>query len=333
MSNLIRPYLKGELFNIKEYLKRLFFFHQSLQLDDFNLRNIIQHFYEVKLASINTNFHFTLEAPKDFNESENFLVNLCELMDKYVELNSIKQNNLYLHLQLLIDLYDLATQLHLFIDPEHMYHIETPRPVLMLKTDSFPHRYEVNNDLISEINENHLNVLQLAPKKIEKHQELLKLAKQDVSANLIDNAIEKIEKAISYHPTAQAYTFLGWVLSNKEDLDAAISACKQAIEIDLDFGNPYNDIGSYLLVQKKVNESIDWFKRAKAAAKYTNREYPFINLGKAYLMLGQYSLSLAEFKYAQKIAPQNQNVIETIKKIESMILTDNPVTNPRQDLT
>jgi tetratricopeptide (TPR) repeat protein len=60
------------------------------------------------------------------------------------------------------------------------------------------------------------------------------------------NAIHDYKLSIRLFPTAEAYTFLGWVFAHLALYDEAITACKLAIETDPEFGNPYNDIGAYL---------------------------------------------------------------------------------------
>src|SRR2546430_7197875 len=51
------------------------------------------------------------------------------------------------------------------------------------------------------------------------------------------------QQSIDVHPTAEAHTFLGWTLSFQGRLEEATRECLKAIEVDPDFGNPYNDIG------------------------------------------------------------------------------------------
>jgi tetratricopeptide (TPR) repeat protein len=63
----------------------------------------------------------------------------------------------------------------------------------------------------------------------------------------LDDAITLYEKSLACVPTAEAHTFLGWTLSFKGDYAGAIPECHRAIEVDPAFGNPYNDIGSYLI--------------------------------------------------------------------------------------
>jgi len=45
-------------------------------------------------------------------------------------------------------------------------------------------------------------------------------------------------------------------------LDDAIAECKRAIELDPEFGNPYNDIGAYMIEMGRFEEAIPWLERA-----------------------------------------------------------------------
>jgi Tfp pilus assembly protein PilF len=65
-------------------------------------------------------------------------------------------------------------------------------------------------------------------------------------------------------------------------LDDAIAECHKAIEVDPSFGNPYNDIGSYLMMQGAIDEAIPWFERALQAPRYESYCFPHMNLGRVY---------------------------------------------------
>ena len=65
----------------------------------------------------------------------------------------------------------------------------------------------------------------------------------------VDRAIELYRQSIELYPTAEAHTFLGWAMSFQGHLTEATEECLRAIEIDSEFGNPYNDIGVYLMQQ------------------------------------------------------------------------------------
>jgi tetratricopeptide (TPR) repeat protein len=95
-------------------------------------------------------------------------------------------------------------------------------------------------------------------------------------------AIEHYTRSIATFPTAEAYTFRGWTYSFLSDYTRAIDDCRLAIKVDPDFGNPYNDIGAYLIEQDKWDEAIPWFEKAMVAKRYEARCYPHFNLGRVY---------------------------------------------------
>src|SRR5256886_15742287 len=71
----------------------------------------------------------------------------------------------------------------------------------------------------------------------------------------LDAAIERYQQSIALPPTAEAHTFLGWTYSFQGRLEDAIAQCKEAIAVDADFGNPYNDIGSYPIQPGALREA------------------------------------------------------------------------------
>jgi tetratricopeptide (TPR) repeat protein len=95
-------------------------------------------------------------------------------------------------------------------------------------------------------------------------------------------AIELYQRSIEAYPTAEAHTFLGWVYSFQRRYDEAIAECLEAIRVDETLGNPYNDIGSYLLAKGDSYGSVRWFKRALLAPRYESYAFPHFNLGRVY---------------------------------------------------
>src|SRR5439155_960523 len=83
--------------------------------------------------------------------------------------------------------------------------------------------------------------------------------------------------------TAEAHTFHGWALSFMGRYDDAIEECKRAIDVDPSFGNPYNDIGAYLIEVGRLDEAIPWLERAIAAPRYCCYFYAYTNLARVYL--------------------------------------------------
>jgi tetratricopeptide (TPR) repeat protein len=121
----------------------------------------------------------------------------------------------------------------------------------------------------------------------------------------LDLAIELYSESIEVCPTAEAHTYRGWSLSMLGRLEEAIADCKAAIRLDPDFGNPYNDIGSYLVALGKLDQAIEWFERAKKARRYEPRHYPFLNLGRLYALRGHNDLAAIEFEQALDLNPED----------------------------
>jgi len=119
----------------------------------------------------------------------------------------------------------------------------------------------------------------------------------------LDGAIAAYQQSIALYPTAEAHTFLGWTYSFQGRYDEAIAECKEAIAVDADFGNPYNDIGSYLIKLERLDEAIPWLEAAMKAQRYEPRHYPHCNLGQVYWKKGVLGRAAEEFERALAIAP------------------------------
>ena len=120
----------------------------------------------------------------------------------------------------------------------------------------------------------------------------------------LEDAIRNYKLSIECYPTAEAHTFLGWTYSFQGKLEAAIEECKKAINIDPDFGNPYNDIGSYLIQQGAYEEAITWLEIALKAKRYDAKHYAHVNLGRAYELKGLWFEAVQEYRKAMDLAPK-----------------------------
>ena len=134
----------------------------------------------------------------------------------------------------------------------------------------------------------------------------------------IFEALELYQRSLDLHPTAEAHTYRAWALSQQGDashLDEAIEACQQAIKVDPDFGNPYNDIGCYLMQKRQFQEAIPWLERAKSAVRYEPRQFPFINLGRLYVRQGRWKDARCEFEQAVKVAPGDLSALRALHSL------------------
>jgi tetratricopeptide (TPR) repeat protein len=119
-----------------------------------------------------------------------------------------------------------------------------------------------------------------------------------------DRAVELYLGSLELHPTAEAYTFLGWTYHFQGKIEEAIEECKRAIEIDPDFGNPYNDIGVYLIDLDRHDEAIPWLEQAIKAKRYEPRHFPYYNLGRVYLAKGWINRASELFQKSLAIEPR-----------------------------
>jgi Tfp pilus assembly protein PilF len=134
-----------------------------------------------------------------------------------------------------------------------------------------------------------------------------------------DRAVELYRGSLALHPSAEAHTFLGWTFHFQGKIDAAIAECKRAIEVDPDFGNPYNDIGAYLIGLERFDEAIPWLEQAAAAKRYEPRHFPYFNLGRCYLAKGLVNRARDSFRQALEIEPRYAPARDSIEKIRRMV--------------
>lgn len=132
-------------------------------------------------------------------------------------------------------------------------------------------------------------------------------------------AIELYSQSIETCPTAEAYTFRGWAYSFLGRVDDAIAECKKAIEVDPTFGNPYNDIGSYLIAKGELDEAEGWLVRAKAAPRYEPRHFPYMNLGRLYAAKGMVMRAIEEFEQALRIQPDEAACQQALTRLRALL--------------
>ena len=145
--------------------------------------------------------------------------------------------------------------------------------------------------------------------------EYLKRAFQAQMSGDFAAAIELYQRSIAACPTAEAHTFLGWTYSFQGRLEEAIAECQNAIAVDPSFGNPYNDIGAYLIEMGRLDEAIPWLERATRAPRYESPEFPRFNLGRIYLAKEMYSRALEEFSAVVDLRPEHRAAQQAVAAI------------------
>ena len=135
----------------------------------------------------------------------------------------------------------------------------------------------------------------------------------------LDEAAALYTQSVEAYPTAEAHTFLGWTYSFMSLTDEAIEECHRATEVDPDFGNPYNDIGAYLIEQGNLFSAIPWLKRAMTARRYVSYFYPHFNLGRVYEAQGRAFDALREYKAAIDLNPKYTLAVQAFRKLQSKL--------------
>ena len=138
----------------------------------------------------------------------------------------------------------------------------------------------------------------------------------------LDDSIRLYKESISICPTADAHTYLGWAYSFRGRIDDAIAQCEIAIQLDPEFGNPYNDIGVYLIELGKEDEAIPYLEKAMRARRYCCYQFAHFNLGRIYLKKKMYEQARQKFKEALKIDPDYLPASEGLELLKALGFTD-----------
>ena len=132
----------------------------------------------------------------------------------------------------------------------------------------------------------------------------------------LELAADLYRRSIELHPTAEAHTFLGWTFRFQGRLDDAIAECKKAIAVDPGFGNPYNDIGAYLIEKGEYEAAIPWLEQATISLRYDSYHYPWYNLGRAYVGREMYRKARECFEHSIDIEPDYELAREALRKLK-----------------
>ena len=135
----------------------------------------------------------------------------------------------------------------------------------------------------------------------------------------LEEAVQLYKQSLEAFPTAEAYTFLGWTYSFMGQLNEAIEECQRAITLDPDFGNPYNDIGAYLIELNQLDEAIPWFEKAMQAKRYESPAFPHMNLGRVYERKGQWDEAIESYKQAVTLNPDYTQAKKAMMRLITLL--------------
>lgn len=173
--------------------------------------------------------------------------------------------------------------------------------------------------LVDESTSENALISSLQAKRDEKHRAWIQKGHEQIFQKNPQEALAAFEKACELKETAEVLTLIGWAYSQMNQLEKAKALCLRAIKLDPDYGPPYNDLGTYLLNEGQATEALKWFELAKNASLYQNKEYPFINAGRAYLAKKDVMKALEQFEIALEIAPYHEELKITVAKLKTNV--------------
>ncbi|MBT5093375.1 MAG: tetratricopeptide repeat protein [Halobacteriovoraceae bacterium] len=326
MEKNFKHLLMAELHSASSYMERLF--HGLVDITDLSKLPQCKALSEALYFDLMTFLESQVVAPSWVNlepetpqmpKIRRLLQKSINLVEALVELdfdNDTTQEN---GVELINIIYEHAQLLHQFCGLNSTLDIQLPRvnliqmketegeliPLFILPLSALIDLEEVNN------------IQSLGGQRSKKYQEALVRGHEFIFQKKYQEALESFSEALAWNETAEILTLVGWSKGLLGETGAAKEYCLKAIKKDRDYGPPYNDLGTYLLAEGQTEESLKWFQLAKKAQKYQNREYPYINAGRAYLNKKDIKLALEQFEKALELAPFNEDLERTILKLKA----------------
>ena len=349
----INSLLLAEFYTAIGYLDRLLFAFTELEKNHLTPRGKIQiqklcqetaNFFNKNFVEMNfENNNYIFETSKYKNHIK-FFHNFIESLIKLPLVSEKSDQNVIEYINLL---YRNAFEIHNFIIASSSLEIQLPRTGLteienipMIKGANKENSEETLSAPLFYLNEKNIRELShvesvlkspiafLDIKREEKYDHFIHRGHYYIAQKNYQEARAHFYKARNYKDSAEVLTLIAWSYSLLDNITEAKAYCMKAIQKDTQYGPAYNDFGNYILNEGQVRESLRWFELAKRAHNYQNREYPYINAGRAYVLLKQYEEGLNEFSLALTLAPHHQELHETVAKLRNNL--DRETYTPQQ---
>ncbi len=123
-------------------------------------------------------------------------------------------------------------------------------------------------------------------------------------------ALNEIDKALEISPTAEFLNLKGLALSELGRSDDALKTYQQALKLEPNLAEIYNNLGLLHLKTKKVEDAASAFQ--EALKRNMNYTLAYVHLGKALLEMEKYDEAMQVFQRALDIDPSNTEAKEAI---------------------
>ena len=128
-------------------------------------------------------------------------------------------------------------------------------------------------------------------------------ASEYYNAGETEAAIELYKTSLEIAATSDAHTLLARAYARCGRTHEAVAECHQAIKLDAECGEAWNDVGTYLVELGRIEESILYFERAIRAHHCDAPHDPHFNLGRVYERLGRWYEAVDEYDQAAALLP------------------------------
>ncbi|MBC7540840.1 MAG: hypothetical protein H7281_18610 [Bacteriovorax sp.] len=335
----INSLLLAEFYTATGYLDRLLFAFTELEKIHITPRGKMQiqklcqdsaNFFSKNFSEMNFKSDDYIFETSKFKNHIKFFHNFIESLIKLPLASTKSDKNVIEYINLL---YRNAFEIHNFIIESTTLEIQLPRTGLtevenipMIKGGSTEETFSAPLFYLDEKNVRELSHVEsvikspiafLDIKREEKYDHYIHRGHYYIAQKNYQEAKANFYKARNYKDSAEVLTLIAWTYSLLDNITEAKAYCMKAIQKDTQYGPAYNDFGNYILNEGQVRESLRWFELAKRAHNYQNREYPYINAGRAYVLLKQYEEGLKEFSLALTLAPHHQELHETVAKLRN----------------
>ncbi|GAB4457503.1 MAG: hypothetical protein OHK0029_17400 [Armatimonadaceae bacterium] len=123
------------------------------------------------------------------------------------------------------------------------------------------------------------------------------------AAGDLEDAAAYYQLSLDIFPTAEAHTSLGVTLAARGEWEAAIRQCEEAIRLDPELGNAYNDMAVYLAELGKRHEALTLLDQALTAERYDCRHYAHFHRGRILEQMARFTEARDAFRAALDIEP------------------------------
>jgi Tfp pilus assembly protein PilF len=332
----INSLLLAEFYTATGYLDRLLFAFTELEKIHVTPRGKLQiqklchdsaQFFSKNFSEMNFESNDYVFETSKFKNHIKFFHNFIESLIKLPIKSEKSDKNIIEYINLL---YRNSYELHNFMIETTTLEIQLPRtglteveniPSIKGPQDNAAPLFYLDEKNVRELS--HVESVIRSPiafldiKREEKYDHYTHRGHYFISQKNYNEARAQFYKARNYRDSAEILTLIAWTYSLLDNIPEAKNYCMKAIQKDTQYGPAYNDYGNYILNEGQVRESLRWFELAKRAHNYQNREYPYINSGRAYVLLKQYEEGLKEFSLALTLAPHHDELHETVAKLRN----------------